>query len=85
MPLTEFEKTLLLSLFILAKGSTRKGTPLELLLSKYPIRHRKMVKQYLDILVKGRYLSKSGDIYKINRFALKDISSYLVKGPRARL
>jgi hypothetical protein len=85
MVLTEFEKTILLSLFILAKGSTRKCIPLEMLLSKYPIRHRKTVKMYLDALSRSKYLSKSDDSYCINRFALKDISRYLVTGPKARL
>ena len=85
MVLTEFEKTILLSLFILAKGSTGKCIPLELLLSKYPIRHRKMVKIYLDGLSKLKYLSKSGSNYCIERSALKDISKYLVTGPKARL
>ncbi|OGI14613.1 hypothetical protein A3K63_03685 [Candidatus Micrarchaeota archaeon RBG_16_49_10] len=85
MLLTEFEKTILLSLFILAKGSTRRSVKLELLLSKFPIRHRKMVKQYLEGLVKGGYLSRKGDSFSINNDALKVISNYLVKGPRARL
>jgi hypothetical protein len=85
MVLTEFEKTILLSLFIIAKGSTRKSIPLEMLLSKYPIRHRRMVKQYLGSLVGMKYLSKTGENYQIERAALRDISTYLVRGPKARL
>ena len=85
MALTEFEKTVLLSLFILAKGSTKKSVPIELLLSKYPIRHRKMVRNYLEKFSGDKYVSIRGGKVNINRAALKDVSSYLIKGPRARL
>ena len=83
--LTEFEKTILLSLFILAKGSTRKYTTEEELLSKFPIRQRKKVKLYLTALVKKKFITKQRNSYRINRKALKSISTYLISGPRARL
>lgn len=87
MALTEFEKTILLSLFVLAKGSTRKFIPQELLLSKFPIRQRKTVNVYLEKLARQKFLvrDKTRKKYKIGRKALKHISTFLVKGPKVRL
>jgi len=87
MVLTEFEKTILLSLFVLAKGSTRKYIPQELLLSKFPIRQRKSVKIYLEKLAKQKFLikDKNKESYKIGKKALKHISTFLVKGPKVRI
>jgi len=85
MALTEFEKTILLSLFILVKGSTRKYTSEEELLSKFPIRQRKKVRMYLVELVKQKFLVKQKNAYRIDQKALKCISAYLISGPRARL
>lgn len=87
MTLTEFEKTILLSLFVLAKGSTRKYIPQKLLLSKFPIRQRKTVKMYLEKFVKQKFLirDKTGGKYKVGRKALKDISTFLVRGAKVRL
>ena len=87
MELTEFEKTILLSLFVLAKGSTRKFIPQELLLSKFPIRQRKTVNTYLEKLVKQKFLikAKTGEKYKIGRKALRQISTFLVRGPKVRI
>jgi len=85
MKLTEFEKTILLSFFVLAKGSTRKYIPLELLLSKFPIRQRKMVRGFVEKLTKEKFLIKKGEGYKIGKKAVKIISAYLISGPRVRL
>jgi len=85
MILTEFEKTILLSLFILAKGSTKKYTPLEAILSKFPIRQRKLVKSFLEDMAKQELLSTKGQSYRINKIALKEISNFLVQGPKARI
>lgn len=85
MKLTEFEKTILLSLFILAKGSTRRYISEEDLLAKFPVRQRKRVRIYLAELVKRKFLVKQRNTYRIDRNALKHISTYLISGPRARL
>ena len=85
MILTEFEKTILLSLFILAKGSTAKYIPLELLLSKFPIRQRRIVRQFLEKLTKEKFLTKKDERYRISKTALKDISNFLIHGPKARI
>ena len=85
MKITEFEKTILLSLFILAKGSTRKYISEEGLLSKFPIRQRKKVRLYLIELIKQKFLIKQKSAYRIDKKALKYISDYLISGPRARL
>ncbi|MCS7105906.1 MAG: hypothetical protein NZ942_01135 [Candidatus Aenigmarchaeota archaeon] len=83
--LTEFEKTILLSLFVLAKGSTKKHISLEELLSKFPIRQRKMVKEYVTKLEKEKYLARVDDKFKIEKKALSIISQFLVKGPKLRV
>ncbi len=83
--LTEFEKTILLSFFILIKGSTQKFVAEEDIVDKFPIRQRKMVRQYLSKLAKSEYIIKKGKFYKIDKGALKEISSYLISGPKARL
>lgn len=83
--LTEFEKTLLLSLFVLAKGSTKKYISLEELLLKFPIRQRKMVKDYLLKLEKEKYISKVDEKLRIDNKALPIISQFLVKGPKLRV
>ncbi|MEM5882798.1 MAG: hypothetical protein QXQ77_00980 [Candidatus Aenigmatarchaeota archaeon] len=83
--LTEFEKTLLLSLFVLAKGSTKKYIPLDELLSKFPMRQRKMVKDYLIKLEKEKYVSKFDKKLRIESKALPIISQFLVKGPKVRV
>lgn len=85
MKLTEFEKTILLSLFIVAKGSTRKYVSEEDLLSKFPMRQRRSVRKFLVHLVEQSIINKQKKSYKIDRAALKYISSYLISGPRARL
>lgn len=87
MMLTEFEKTILLSLFVLAKGSTKKYVSLDLLLSKFPIRQRRMVRRYVEKLVKEKFLikHKTKESYKIARDTLKIISTYLVTGPKVRI
>lgn len=85
MKLTEFEKTILLSLFILAKGSTGRYIPLEMLLSKFPIRQRKLVKQFVEKLAKEKLLAKRDEKYRICKLALKDISDFLIHGPKARV
>lgn len=87
MTLTEFEKTILLSLFVLAKGSTHKYIPQELLLSKFPTRQRKAVKIYLEKLTKQDFLirDKTKENYRVEKKALKDISTFLIKGPKVRL
>lgn len=87
MMLTEFEKTILLSLFVLAKGSANKYVPLELLLSKFPIRQRKMVRKLIEELANSKFLTKhkTKESYKISKKSLKHISSYLIHGPRVRL
>lgn len=87
MALTEFEKTILLSLFVLAKGSTRKYVSLDSLLSKFPIRQRKMVRGYVEKLVREKFLikHKAKESYKIARNTLKIISTYLVTGPKVRV
>jgi hypothetical protein len=83
--LTEFEKSILLSLFVLAKGSTRKYIPLEVLLSKFPRRQRKIVKEYLVKLEKENFLEKMDNKYRIDKKSLNVISQFLVKGPRLRV
>ncbi len=83
--LTEFEKSILLSLFVLAKGSTRKYIPLEVLLSKFPIRQRKIVKEYLMKLEKEKFLDKYENKYRIDKKSLNVISQFLVKGPKLRV
>ena len=83
--LTEFEKSILLSLFALAKGSTRKYIPLEVLLSKFPIRQRKIVKEYLTKLEKENFLDKYENKYRIDKKSLNVISQFLVKGPKLRV
>ena len=85
MDLTEFEKTILLSTYVLVKGSTRKYVSEEAILSKFPIRQRRDVRKYLEKLVKRNFLSKSKFGYKINKKSLADISSFLVTGPRLRV
>ena len=85
MELTEFEKTILLSTYVLVKGSTRKYVSEELILSKFPIRQRKDVKKYLEKMVKRKFLSKSKFGYKINNKSLKIISYFLITGPRLRV
>lgn len=85
MILTEFEKTILLSLFILAKGSTAKRIPLEMLLSKFPIRQRKLVKQFVEKMAKEKLLDRQDEKYGISKLALKHISNFLVHGPKARI
>ena len=85
MKLTELEKTILLSTYVLAKGSTRKYILEELILSKFPIRQRRDIKKYLEKMVKRKFLSKSKSGYKINKKSLKVISSFLVTGPRLRI
>ncbi|MEM7818541.1 MAG: hypothetical protein QW403_00120 [Candidatus Aenigmatarchaeota archaeon] len=83
--LTEFEKTILLSLFVLAKGSTKKYVSLEELLSKFPIRQRKIVKEYLLKLDKEKYLTRVDNKLRIDKKALPIISQFLVKGPKLRV
>jgi len=85
MSLTEFEKTILLSLFILAKGSTRKFISEEELLGKFPIRQRKKVRLYLVELEKQKFLNKQKSSYKIDKKTLRHMSTYLISGPRVRL
>ena len=85
MTLTEFEKTILLSLFILAKGSSNKYIPLEMLLSKFPIRQRRLVKKFVENMTRQKLLTKLDQKYKISKTALKEISSFLVQGPKARI
>lgn len=87
MALTEFEKTILLSLFALAKGSSRRHVSQELLLSKFPIRQRKIVRYYIGKLTREKFLvkHKSKESYKVGRKALKQISIFLVQGPKMRL
>jgi len=85
--ITEFEKTILLSLFVLAKGSTAKYVSLDSLLSKFPIRQRKMVRRYIEKLTRENYLikHKTRESYRIAKNTLKIISSYLITGPKVRL
>lgn len=87
MVVTEFEKTILLSLFVLAKGSTRKYVSLDSLLSKFPIRQRKLVRSYVEKLAGEKFLikHKTKESYKIAKNTLKIISSYLVTGPKVRI
>jgi len=85
--ITEFEKTILLSLFVLAKGSTTRYVSLGSLLSKFPIRQRKLVREYIGKLVKEKFLvkHKTKESYKIAKNTLKTISSYLITGPKVRI
>lgn len=83
--LTEFEKTIMLSFFILVRGSTKKFVSDHEIAGKFPIRQRKMVRMYLSQLSKGRYLVKKGSFYRIDKKALKEISTYLISGPKARI
>lgn len=83
--LTEFEKTILLSLFILAKGSTKKYIPLEELLFKFPIRHRKLVKEYVFKLEREKFLKRLDNSFRIDKKSLNVISQFLIKGPKLRL
>jgi hypothetical protein len=85
MKLTELEKTILLSLFILAKGSTRRYILEKELLSKFPLRQRKFVKNYVGILVTKKLLVRKGNSYRVERMALKYISAFLVHGPKLKL
>lgn len=85
MKLTELEKTILLTTYVIAKGSTRKYIAEELILSKFPIRQRKDVRKYLEKMGKSKFLSKSKSGYKINKKSLKVISYFLVTGPRLRV
>ena len=85
MTLTELEKTILLSFFVLAKGSTRKYIPLNVLLSKFPIRQRKMVKAYVEALSKRKFLSEKNGSYRVEKKALAHISQFLIKGAKVRI
>lgn len=87
MKLTEIEKTILLSFFILAKGSTSKYIHFESLLSRFPIRQRKIVKKYVEKLAEENFLikHKKENSYRVSKNSLKIISSYLVGGPRVRI
>lgn len=87
MSLTEFEKTILLTFFVLAKGSTNRAVPLESLLAKFPIRNRRMIRNYIKRFTKEDLLVKQGkeESYKVGKKTLKIISAFLVSGARVRV
>ena len=82
MELTELEKTLLVSFYALAKGSTEEYVDESLLLSKFPIRQRKLLKEYIRKFVKKGILikHKKENSYRVSKKAIPIISSLIMKG-----
>ena len=82
--LNEIEKTTLLGLLILSKGSVEKHIPEEDIVSKFPISKRKWVRISLDKFIKKGLLVKhpKKNEYKLTKDGLKRASIILGHGAK---
>lgn len=84
MKLTELEKTILVSLYVITQGSTRKAVEPEALTNKFPMRQRKMVRKYIKELIKKGLIDVADGKYRMNTKSVRRTSKILVSGFRAR-
>lgn len=71
-----------MSFYALAEGSTEKYVDESLLLSKFPIRQRKLLKEYIKRFVKEGLLikHKKEKSYRVSKKAIPIISSLIMRG-----
>jgi RIO-like serine/threonine protein kinase len=81
--LTELDKTILLSFFIIVKG-TDKYIPKDTVVLRFPVRRRKPVRSHIKKLEKSKLLSKhtTKDNYRLTKKGLKQALKLLHEGAK---
>jgi hypothetical protein len=78
--LTEFDKTILLGMFIVTKGSIRRKIEEDIILSKFPVRQRKNARYSLKRLMKFKLLEKRGTKYLLTQRGMREAKKLLIYG-----
>lgn len=80
MSKTELEKTLLLGMLMLTKGSKEKTIPKKKITERFARSKRKYVSRGLDRLVDKEFLEKTDGEYKLTKKGLEEASKALTEG-----
>jgi len=78
--LTEFDKAILLGMFIVTKGSSKKGVKEKEIIRKFPIRQKRHVTYSLKKLVSLKFLKKKEDRYYLLKRGVKEAKKLIVTG-----
>lgn len=78
--LTEFDKTILLGMFIVTKGSIKKKIGEDVILSKFPTRQRKNARYSLKRLMRFKLLERKDAKYLLTQRGLREAKKLLIYG-----
>lgn len=87
MKLTEIEKTILMSFYILSKGSTRRYIDKDIFLEKFPTRQRKTIRRYINRLRNKGLIKKHRreNKYRLDKGGINEIAKFISNGVKLRL
>jgi len=78
--LTEFDKTILLGMFIITKGSLKKAISENEILKKFPTRQRKNARVSIKRLVKFKLIKKVNNKFKLTNSGLAQAKKLIIEG-----
>jgi len=78
--LTEFDKAILLGIFIVTKGKKGEKVKEKIILSKFPMRQRKNARIAINRLIRFGLLKKENDSYSLTEKGIKEAKKLLVEG-----
>ena len=78
--LTEFDKAILLGMFIITKGSLRKAVSEEEILKKFPTRQRKNARISIRRLVRFKLMKKENNKFKLTNSGLAQAKKLIIEG-----